>query len=303
MFVSKKKVTALVLTLFMAITFTSACGNEGQSNQKSTNKNADVKGPATIVVTYFPYADHLIALGQVDRLAGVVNLKSLQNFKVYDSYLESGNIVDLGEQVSPEHIASLKPDLIIVSQNDKQHVEQLSKIATTVTVEATLDWQETIVAVARAIGEEAAAEQYITKFQALQNETATVIEKSGVKGKTALFAMPWEKSFNYWGSTRMSLYYEKLGFKPVDDLEKVGEISLEGIYALNPDYIFIGKDYANASEIKLEDLGKSAIWNSLDAVKNNKVFEVDTEILGPLAMGQYKGLEYMNQLFSGTTSK
>lgn len=98
MFVSKKKVTALVLTLFMAITFTSACGNEGQSNQKSTNKNADVKGPATIVVTYFPYADHLIALGQVDRLAGVVNLKSLQNFKVYDSYLESGNIVDLGSK-------------------------------------------------------------------------------------------------------------------------------------------------------------------------------------------------------------
>ncbi|ULL15657.1 ABC transporter substrate-binding protein [Paenibacillus sp. H1-7] len=127
---------------------------------------------------------------------------------------------------------------------------------------------------------------------------AAMMEKSGAKGKTALFIMPWKKGFTYWSGSRMSLYYEKLGFKPFEGMQNVGEITLEGISKLNPEFLFIGKDYAHASEITLEDLAKDPVWNSLDAVKNKKMFVADTEILGPLAMGQWKGLDYMNQLFT-----
>lgn len=95
----------------------------------------------------------------------------------------------------------------------------------------------------------------------------------------------------------MAIYYEKLGFKPFEGQKNVGEITLEGISELNPEYIFIGKDYTHSSDMSLEELNTNAVWNSLSAVKNKKMFVVDTEILGPLAMGQFKGLGFMSSLF------
>jgi ABC-type Fe3+-hydroxamate transport system, periplasmic component len=277
-------------------------GNENQSNQAgnaaNTAASSDDKGPARIVVTYFPYADHLFALGKADAVAGVVNLKSLQDFKVYEPFLKDGKIADLGSAIDYEQIMALKPDLIIASDADKDSIDELSKIARTVTVNATLNWQETIRGVAAAVGDEAAADTYISEFLTKQTDTAAELEKAGVTGKTALFMMPWEQSFSYWSGSRLAIYYEKLGFKPFEGLQNVGQISLEGIAELDPEYIFIGKDYTHASDISLEDLNKSAVWNSLSAVKNNKMFVVDTEILGPLAMGQFKGLEYMSDLFA-----
>jgi iron complex transport system substrate-binding protein len=70
------------------------------------------------------------------------------------------------------------------------------------------------------------------------------------------------------------------------------------LVAGEPEYIFIGKAYTNTSEVTLDSLNTNPIWNSLSAVKNKKMFVVDTEILGPLAMGQVKGLDYISKLFS-----
>lgn len=274
-----------------------ANGNAAVEDNATDGDNA----APTIVVTYFPYADHIIALGQAGQLKGAVNLKSLQTFPVYEPYLQDGAIADLGEQVAPEQIMALEPDLVIISQNEAQYEEQLSKFARTVTVEATLNWQETMRAVAIAIGAEEEAEQYIAQFLALQEETAAMMQQSGAAGKTALFMMPWKESFTHWGGSRMALYYEKLGFKPFEGMANVGQINLEGVSEYNPDYIFIGKDFSNTSEVRLEELAANPVWNALDAVKNERAFVVDTEILGPLAMGQFKGLEYMNQLFGGAS--
>jgi len=277
--------------------------NSPSSASPSASAPAASKGPAKIVVTYFPYADHLFALGKADAVAGVVNLKSLRDFTVYDPFLKDGRIADLGDQANFEKIVALNPDLIIASQADAPNLDQLSKIAKTVTVNATLNWQETIRGVAAAVGEEAQAEQYISQFLKKQAEASAAIEQSGEKGKSALFLMPWKKSFTYWSGSRMSLYYEKLGFRPFDGMSNVGEITIEGISKLDPEYIFIGKDYTNSSEITLKDLETNPVWNSLSAVKNKKMFVVDTEILGPLAMGQFKGLTYMQELFTGGKAK
>ncbi|KRF07992.1 hypothetical protein ASG89_16265 [Paenibacillus sp. Soil766] len=286
MFLLKKgwMLTFSILCVFAILA--AGCGNGSTASSTVTPASSSAaaattapvkKGPSKIVVTYFPYADHLFALGKADAVAGVVNLKSLQDFPVYDL---------------------LNPDLIIASDADQKDLEQLNKIAKTVTVKATLNWQETIRGVAAAVEEEAAAETYVNQFLNKQTEVSTVIEKSGVKGKTALFVMPWKKGFTYWSGSRMAIYYEKLGFKPFEGMKNVGEITLEGISELNPEYIFIGKDYTNSSEVTLDSLSQNPVWNSLSAVKNKKMFVVDTEILGPLAMGQVKGLDYMSKLFA-----
>lgn len=308
MFLLKKgwMFTFSILSVFAI--FAAGCGNGGTASStvapaSSTTAAATTapvpKGPSKIVVTYFPYADHLFALGKADAVAGVVNLKSLQDFPVYDTFLKGGKVANLGDKLDLEKIMALSPDLIIASDADEKDLEQLNKIAKTVTVKATLNWQETIRGVAAAVGEEAAAETYVNQFLSKQTEVAATMEKSGAKGKTALFIMPWKKGFTYWSGSRMAIYYEKLGFKPFEGMKNVGEITLEGITELNPEYIFIGKDYTNTSEVTLDSLNANPVWNSLSAVKNKKMFVVDTEILGPLAMGQVKGLDYMSKLFSG----
>lgn len=306
MFQIKKGWMLTFSMLVMFILVLSGCGNVEKTTNKETAAASNPpaatappvnKGPAKIVVTYFPYADHLFALGKADAVAGVVNLKSLADFPVYDSFLKGGKVEDLGDKINFEKIMALNPDLIIASDADQKDVEQLSKIAKTVTVKATLNWQETIRGVAAAVGDDATADAYINQFLAKQEAAAKTLEQAGVNGKTALFMMPWKKSFTYWSGSRMSIYYEKLGFKPFEGLKNVGDITLEGISELNPEYIFIGKDYTHGSEITLEELNKNAVWNTLSAVKNKKMFVVDTEILGPLAMGQFKGLTYMSSLF------
>jgi iron complex transport system substrate-binding protein len=305
-----KKASILTFSILCVFAILAAgCGNGGKASSTDTPASSSAataapttapvkKGPSKIVVTYFPYADHLFALGKADAVAGVVNLKSLQDFPVYDTFLKSGKVANLGEKIDFEKIMALNPHLIIASDADQKDLEQLNKIAKTVTVKATLNWQETIRGVAAAVEEEAAAETYINQFLSKQKEVAATMEKSGAKGKTALFIMPWKKSFTYWSGSRMAIYYEKLGFKPFEGMKNVGDISLEGISELNPEYIFIGKDYTNTSEVTLDSLNANPIWNSLTAVKNKKMFVVDTEILGPLAMGQVKGLDYMSKLFS-----
>ncbi|CAG7643516.1 hypothetical protein PAESOLCIP111_04489 [Paenibacillus solanacearum] len=287
----------------LCIAMITGCGSSAQNpgakkeSSPSASEPAGAKsGAKRIVVTYFPYADHLFALGQAELVKGVVGLSSLQEFTVYDPFLKNGKIADLGTEANLEKIVALQPDLIIASQNESKIVDELSKIAKTVTVNATLNWQDTIKGVGAAIGEDAKVQAYIDQFVKKQNEVASKMDRSGLKGKTALFMMPWKKDFTYWSGSRMALYYEKLGFKPFDGLKNVGEITLEGISSLNPEYIFIGKDYSKASAISLDELAASPVWQSLDAVKNKRMFVVDTEILGPLAMGQYKGLEYMDQL-------
>lgn len=306
----RRRRTLLVGIAGLAIALLAGCGGSGSNNAAtptaapsaspslSPSPSPAVKqGPAKIVVTYFPYADHLFALGKGDTLQGVVNLKSLQDFTVYDPFLKGKSVADLGDTVNLEKFMALEPDLIIASSNEAQYADQLAKIARTVTVPATLNWQDTIKGVAAAIGEEAKAEEYTKRFLAKQAEVAAALDKAGAKGKTAFFMMPWKKGFTYWSNSRMALYYEKLGFKMFEGLQNVGEITLEGVAKLDPAYIFIGKDYTNTSEITIDSLKKDPVWNSLSAVKNNRMFVVDTEILGPLAMGQMKGLDYMKQQF------
>lgn len=259
-------------------------------------ESAAKAGPRNIAVLYFPFADHLFALGNADAVKGVAGLKSLRTFPVYEPFLQGDAIADLGDQASMEKLIAMQPDLIIASHFEQSQAEQLSKIAKTVVVTASLDWQDTLRQVAAAIGEEAKAEAYIDGYTKRLDEVAAVMERSGQKGKSAMFMMPWKKGFTYWSGPRLSAYYGTLGFKPFEGLQNTGEISLEGLGKLNPDYLFIGNDFTHASEISLEELQTNPVWQSLDAVKNNRMFIVDTEIFGPLALGQSKGLEVMDKL-------
>ncbi len=253
--------------------------------------------PAKVAVTYFPYAEHLFAIGDEASVAGVVGLKSLQNFPVYDPYVEDGRIADLGDEADLEKIAAAQPDVIVASEYDDKIYDQLAKIAPTIVIPTSENWQDTIGKVADIVGDEAKAQAYIEAYDAKLEGLAAKLDNDGLKGKTALFMMTWGKGFNYYYGKRLEPYYKGLGFSGFENQKDYGEISLEGVSEWNPDYIFLAEDFTNSAELNAEALKSNAVWNSLNAVKNGHVYVVDSEIVGPLAMGQNKGLDYMAEVF------
>ncbi|MBB6731040.1 ABC transporter substrate-binding protein [Cohnella zeiphila] len=252
--------------------------------------------PKTVAVTYFPYADHLFAIGDETLVGGVVGMSSLRNFAAYQPYLKDERIADLGDETNLEKLLALKPDVIIAWEYDEKMYDELSKIAPTVVVHSSENWEETIKQVADVVGDGDKAQQYIDGYRKKLEEAAEQMEASGMKGKTAIFMMTWEKGFNYYDGVRMKPYYDGLGFKNFDSLKDYGEIDMEGVSELNPDYIFLGQDFTKSAETTLAELAKNPVWNRLNAVRNKKLYVVDTEIMGPLAMGQSKGLDYMESL-------
>ncbi|WP_084134410.1 ABC transporter substrate-binding protein [Paenibacillus harenae] len=323
-----KRKLAMIATAALAVMLVAAgCGNNGNTGNEGGNSGAvntnsgesdgaaypvtikHAKGetvleekPMTAAITYFPYAEHLFAIGEESVVGGVVGLTALQNFTVYEPYVMDKPIADLGDETNLEQITALNPDVIIAWEADDAQYDQLSKIADTIVINSNENWQETIVQVAAVFSAEEKAEQYIQDYEAKLKEVAALMDTTGEKGKSALFVMTWGKGFNYYGGARMAPYYEHLGFKSFDTLEDYGEIGLEGVSELDPDYIFLGKDFTNSAETQLEELEKNPVWNRLKAVKSGKVFIVDTEILGPLAMGQSKGLTFMESIMTNGNS-
>ncbi|GJM81866.1 ferrichrome ABC transporter [Paenibacillus sp. HMSSN-139] len=313
-----------LLAILLFSLMATACGNTstntggndsasaGGSDAASGNAAKDAKFPITIkhdkgetvlnekpkkvAITYFPYADHLFAIGEQDVVAGVVGLKSLQNFPVYDPYTKQDKIADLGDTASMESILALDPDVIIAWEDDEKIYDQLSKIAPTILIRQSENWQDTIEKVAAVIGEEDKAKQYIADYNAKLDALAAKMDETGAKGKTAIFMMTWGKGFNYYGGVRMEPYYDRLGFAKFDGMEDWAEISLEGVADVNPDYIFLGEDFTGAAELTLDELADNPVWNGLKAVKNGNLHVIDTEIVGPLAMGQSKGLDVIRQI-------
>ncbi len=318
MYASSKRSTGISVSLILVllVLILSACGNNNESNNSASSPATEQASPSseqaaafpktiahdkgetvleskpkTIAITYFPYADHLFAIGEQAVIGGVVGLSSLKNFPVYDYFTEDGTISDLGDTPNLEKITALNPDVIIAWEDDEKIYDQLSKIAPTILIKQSENWQDTILKVAAVINEEGKAQQYIDDYNKKLTDLAAQMDQTGEKGKTAIFMMTWAKGFNYYGGARMAPYYEKLGFSKFKDMQDWAEISLEGVSSLDPDYIFLGEDFTNTAELKLEDLKTNPVWNNLKAVKNDKLFIVDTEIVGPLAMGQFKGLD------------
>ncbi|WP_338553592.1 ABC transporter substrate-binding protein [Paenibacillus sp. KS-LC4] len=255
--------------------------------------------PKKVAVTYFPYADQLFAIGEQDVVSGVVGYRSLKAFPAYEVFLQGDAVADLGDEVDLEKIMALEPDVIIASDGDEKTYEQLAKIGKTVVITQTEDWQDTIVKIAEVLGEEDKAKQYIDGYNAKLKEVAAMAENTGIQGKEAMFVMMWSKGFYYFGGSRLSPYYEGIGFSKFKDMKDWGEINLEGVSEVDPDYLFVAEDYTGTAELTMKDLEGNAVWNSLKAVKDGHVYVVNTEIVGPLAMGQSNGLDFMEKLLKG----
>jgi iron complex transport system substrate-binding protein len=188
--------------------------------------------------------------------------------------------VGLGGQLSLERILLLKPDLILgLTWNGEEIYDQLSQIAPTVIAEANLhlNWQEWLKTYGEALGKSQVAQKllsdYNERIEAFRRQMGERLSQTQIS------------VVNFWaGYVRI---YMKESFSgqvlddiglprpPAQDKEKVSEnLSLELIPQMEGDVIFLL--LGGHQESKLAQFTTHPLWSQLKAVKQGRVYEVDS---------------------------
>lgn len=252
----------------------------------------EVKGTPTKVVTLFQGAtDAALLLGV--KPVGAVESWIEQPWYNYIRDKMDG-VTNLGSENQPnlEEIVALHPDLIIASKTRHEKIyEQLSAIAPTVMTEEVHIWKDTLSLSAEALNKKAEEAKFLEEWA---QKVAAFKEKMGDKLNLQVGIVdfrPDHARIVYTGFSALVL--DELGVaRPTNQKGEEWGVKLtskENIAQMDADIIF-DQTSTTRDDGRL-DLRKEwtehPIWKNLRAVKNNRVFEVDSAIWnngsGPLA--------------------
>lgn len=253
-----------------------------------------------VAILDFGFMESMLAL-ETPPLASTYAERSLKGFRTLQPYATSTQIEELGEGKAPnlEKLAELAPDLILQTAEaehlDMKLYERASQIAPVVTFNSS-DWKKQLRNFAECLGEEPKAEAYIASIEELLIESRKKLSGYNDKTVALLFERSGSKgNFVITGSAENPVWFDKetgLGLTLPDGYPRKGEaVSLEGLAAMNPDYIFLfGSLGSEANQYKQSYLSEktqaSSVWQSLSAVKNGHVYYLDAAVraAGPLSI-------------------
>ncbi|UOQ49897.1 ABC transporter substrate-binding protein [Gracilibacillus caseinilyticus] len=203
-----------------------------------------------------------------------------------------GDAESIGEKRQPniEKILELNPDVILsTTKFPEDTAAKLEEITTVIPVShISTNWKENLQMLGEVTGKQEQAEQILADYQAQLTEvkdqmsedvTNQIVVAVRIRsGNIMIYSQ--DTSFN-------SVLYEDLGLKlpsVIEQAEAQEAISLEKFSELNPDHIFV--QYAESENADnptaLSDLEENPIWQSLQAVQNDKVY---VNAVDPLAQG------------------
>ncbi len=237
--------------------------------------------PERIAILHAMYLDYFLALETKPAAsAGVTD--ALKQFETLEPYKTTTGIIDLGNarELSVEAVLAAKPDVIVTFKGHIDKIyDSLTKIAPVVQLDYSGRWQDSLQLCAKLAGKEALAEQYIKDTEALIAKTREQLDKQGNK-TYALLRTSGKGEFVALGSGN-TLYYNKtdgFGLTIPQDYPKDSQmLSLDALSKMNPDYI-IFRDYPETAKAAVNAQSASAVWQSLDAVKNNRVLYFDASL-------------------------
>lgn len=247
--------------------------------------------PEVIAVLDTKFVDQLIVLGE--QPAGSVTAAGSDTD--FPEYLmdQIGDVKLLGTRDEPnlEAVLALDPDLIIATDFQAEIYDSLDKIAPTIVLDFYEDWRVTLDTISKIVNkqEEAKAveQAYDEKVAGLKQQLA---DKLG--NQTVALIRPRDEGIRVHTPQHRTgaILYEDLGLHApaatteVDDTAY--EIPLEVLSEIEADHYFLLSDAMFAGAVE-EVLGTNT-WTSLEPVKNNRVYEVDTTLwiayYGPIAI-------------------
>ncbi|MFP7732083.1 iron-hydroxamate ABC transporter substrate-binding protein [Priestia aryabhattai] len=280
-----KKLFFIPFLLVLAI-IVSACGNSETTNgkDKGDTKSETItyksetgpvkvpKNPRRIVA--LSNGPNVIALG--GKLVGIDEWSSMNPL-----FKEKVKGVEVVSEDDLEKIMELKPDLIIAG-SEMKNIKKLNKIAPTVVYTwGKLDYLNQQIEIGKLLNKEKEAKEWVSDFQKRVASAGKAIREKIGEDATVSVIESGNKEFyifgnNYARGTEILYQAMKLNMP-----KKVKEKALEsGIYTFSSEllpefagnYIILSKSTDGDNSFL-----KTSVWKNIPAVKNNRVFEINTK--------------------------
>lgn len=248
----------------------------------------EIKGtPQKVVTLYQAATDSVVQLGV--KPVGAVESWVEQPWYLYIRDQMSGTVnVGLESQPNLEQLITLEPDLIIATKSRHEKIyEQLSAIAPTVVDEDHYHWKSAYSLAAEALNKNEEKEKFMTAWD---QKTSYFKEKMGDRLNIKVTIVDFRADHaRIFYNTFPNLVLKDAGFTFPDGEDTLKLSSKETIPELDADIIFdmTSLDRDDGRVDTRNEWTSHPLWESLDAVKNNKVFPVDPVIWtngsGPIA--------------------
>ncbi|MEB8401183.1 ABC transporter substrate-binding protein [Enterococcus casseliflavus] len=263
----------------IATTFTDAMGNEVTVPEN----------PQRVIGSYLE--DYLVALGVTPVAQWTVGNDSDQAY-LQDKLAE---VPRINYDLPFEDVLSFEPDLLLMDSNsmvEGDKYDQYSKIAPTyvVTNGEDVTWRERLTDIAKVLHKEEQAAQVEADYDDLVAATKETYADQ-IQGKSIAVLWVVNNSVFMVSETKSSgqLLYHELGFEVPALVSEISEsatadwsaVSLEKLAELDADYLIL------VNSDKGADFFSEQVWQNLDAVKNNHLWEFGPETSwlynGPIA--------------------
>lgn len=311
--INKRLIGISLLTLSIVLT---GCGenseNEVDSSNEETTEVAETSteqtltdtlgnevivpaNPERIIASYLE--DHLIALGVTP-----VAQWSVQNGEMIQDYLQDDlkDVSTIPYDLPFEAVTSFEPDLHLIGSTDAVSdgkYDQYAKIAPTYVIgtEQSENWRENLIKIAEVLNLNDEATKILEEYDTKAEESKIEI-KDAIGDESVAAIWLTNNQFFIVSETQSSgaVLYGDLDLTTPAVVKEISSsatgdwsaISLEELAELEADHLFL----INSDQAAGIDLFEDPLWNNIPAVKNNHVyeFESDTSWLytGPVANEQ-----------------
>lgn len=237
--------------------------------------------PDRIVSLYQGATDTAVALG-IEPVAVVESWTEKPMYHYLRPELQGVTYLGLETQPDLERIAWLSPDLIVGASNRHRTIYPLlNRIAPTVIPGNVYDFKALLALMAKATGRTARGGELLAQWEARVEDFRTRIRrKLGDQWPQEVAILTFRADharIYYAGFARAVL--DELGFVAPEDHRKEGWgiklTSQESIPAMDAEAVFIFMEDDPAVQRTFDAWSSHPLWNNLQAVRKNEVYQVD----------------------------
>ena len=295
-----KKFLSFTLALALSVIL-GACSSEEPAGEESSKEETITYesefGPVEVPenperIVALAYAPNLHALDI--EMSGVDQWS--KNNPLFEEDLKS--VAEVTE-AEPESILAEDPDLIIAGAN-MENLEELEKIAPTVTYTwGKLNYLEQQIEIGKLVGKEDETRAWAEDFEKRAADIGSKIKEKHGEDTTVTVIETDGKGFYLFGEAwgrGTEILYQAMDLKMPENVQKA--VSSDGYYEISQEVLaeYAG-DYIILSRGEETDMSftESEVWQSIPAVQNDNVIEIDT------AASSYSDpttLEYLLEIYS-----
>lgn len=274
-----RKLVSLLLCLALCLCALPVLAEDGMTVTDMKGREITLDAPAARIVALSPSdCEILYALGAEDTLVG------RGQYCDYPEAVLEIPAVNSGAETNLEQILALNPQVVVMTAmaQTTEQVEALEKAGVKVVVSDAQDIAGTYEAIAllgKLVGKEAEADALITQ---MKDAFAAIAEKAENTGKTVYFEVsPLE--YGLWTAGKNTFMDELATICGLEnafaDVEGWQGVSQEQVLARDPDYIVTISMYFGEGPTPVEEILGRKGWEGLKAVKNQQVFNADSNAM------------------------